>query len=237
MGAAEVEDNVRWATRREGGDNRIADQVYRRLRRAIVNGEIQPRTRLVETNIATTLGASRTPVREAISRLVSDGLVSPHSSGGVEVVDTRLELDDIYRIREALEGCAAALAAERATDAELARLRELVAATRNADPSDLASRVRINTEFHERICLASRSSRLIGMVNSYREFFIGEQALGQFTRRASVQALRDHEDILQALCDRDPRRAERLVRRHLEHSRRRIRNGSRALPKGSSGDL
>jgi DNA-binding GntR family transcriptional regulator len=223
------EDKLGWASSRSGADNTIADQVYRRLRRAIVNGEIQGRTRLVESNIARKLGASRTPVREAISRLTSDGLVSPHSSGGVEVVDTQFELDDIYRIREALEGCAAALAAVRVTDAELAGLRELVEATRNSDPHDLTSRVRINTEFHQLICAASRSERLIQMVNAYREFFIGEQALGQFTQGASVQALKDHEDILHALRDRDPKRAERLVRRHLEHSRRRIRSGRRPI--------
>ena len=198
----------------------VAERVYLRLRRAIINGEIPARTRLIEVEIAKTVGTSRTPVREAISRLIIDRLVVSHSSGGVEVTDTHAELDDIYRIREALEGCAARFAAERASALQLARLRTLVEATRGTPADELATRVRINDEFHEIVCNASGSERLIQMIDRHREFFIGEQGLGRFRPRESAQALRDHEGIVDALCARDGKRAERLVRRHLEHSRK-----------------
>jgi DNA-binding GntR family transcriptional regulator len=206
--------------RRSSTNSRVAERVYRRLRRAIIEGEIPARSRMIELELAAALGASRTPVREAISRLTSDHLVTPLANGGVEVVDTLRELDDIYCIREALEGSAARLAAERITDAELARLAELVEATRNAPLNGFELRVRINHEFHDVITRASRSERLVAMVASFREFFLSERTLEQYDARDSARALAHHTEILDALRVRDGRRVERLVRRHLEHDRR-----------------
>jgi DNA-binding GntR family transcriptional regulator len=198
----------------------VADQVYRRLRRAIIRGEILPRSRLVELDLAAALGASRTPVREAISRLTGDRLVMPLASGGVEVVDTREEIGDIFCIRQALEGATARLAAERIPDAELSRLDELVEGTRRAAATDLETRVRINNEFHDIIIRASRSERLISMVEGFREFFLTERTLEKYGPRESARALQHHCEIVAALRARDGPKAEALVRRHLEHDLR-----------------
>lgn len=205
----------------------IADQVYRRLRRAIIRGEILPRSRLVELDLAAALGASRTPVREAISRLAGDRLVVPLAVGGVEVVDTSREIDDICRIRQSLEGTAACLAAERIGDAELLRLDELVDRTRNAEPADLETRVRINDEFHDIIVQASRSERLIAMVEGFREFFLTEDTLEKYGPRESARALQHHVEIVEALRARDGNRAEKLVRRHLAHDMKATRRTRR----------
>src|SRR5690242_6209456 len=91
--------------------DKVADQVYRQLRHAILSEEIAPGTRLRETEIAAAMKVSRTPVREAISRLIGDWLVREVSTGGVEVTDLMSEISEIYQIREALELCAARLAA------------------------------------------------------------------------------------------------------------------------------
>jgi DNA-binding GntR family transcriptional regulator len=212
---------------RKDTSNGVADQVYRRLRRAIIEGEILPRSRLVELELAAALGASRTPVREAISRLTGDRLVAPLSGGGVEVVDTSRELGDIYCIREALEGAAARLAAERISDAELDRLDELVEGTRQAAPEDLEARVRINNEFHDLITRASRSERLVAMVDGFREFFLTQGTLEKYGPRESERALRHHVEIAAALRARDGRRAESLVRRHRGHDMNATRRNRR----------
>src|ERR1700733_15065180 len=88
---------------------RVADQVYRHLRRAIVGGKIAPGTRLREVDAAAALKVSRTPVREAISRLIGDWLVREIETGGVEVTDAMAEITEIYNIRQALELCAGGL--------------------------------------------------------------------------------------------------------------------------------
>src|SRR5579872_4182102 len=121
--------------------DRVADQVYRHLRRAIVSEQIPPGTRLRETEIAAALKVSRTPVREAISRLLGDWLVREISTGGVEVVDAMAEITDIYYIREALELCAAKLAAGRISSEQLEKLDQLVRQSRNAS---FKERVQLN---------------------------------------------------------------------------------------------
>src|SRR5580692_3956977 len=99
--------------------DRVADQVYRHLRQAILSEQIAAGTRLRETEVAAALKVSRTPVREAISRLIGDWLVRELNTGGVEVVDIGDEVTDIFHIREALEICAVRLAAMRITREQL----------------------------------------------------------------------------------------------------------------------
>ena len=212
---------------RHGTPSSVADQVYRRLRRAIIRGEILPRSRLIELDLAAALGASRTPVREAISRLTGDRLVVPLTAGGVEVVDTSHEIVDICHIRQSLEGTAACLAAERIGHAELLRLDELVDGTRNAAPTDLETRVRINDEFHDIIVQASRSERLVAMVEGFREFFLTEDTLEKYGVRESARALQHHVEIVEALRAHDGKRAEMLVRRHLSHDMKATRRARR----------
>jgi DNA-binding GntR family transcriptional regulator len=201
---------------------RVADQLYRRLRRAIIDGSIPARSRLVEVDLAQALNASRTPVREAISRLTSDYLVKPLAYGGVEVIDTQGELDEIYFIREALEGCAARLAAERVTQAELTELEALLAETKALPQSDFQRRVQINRRFHDLITHASRSDRVIQMVEGFREFFLSEKVLSRYSKRESENAISDHQEIVDAMKERDGKKCERLIRRHLEQDRKRV---------------
>ncbi|MDR5822042.1 GntR family transcriptional regulator [Caballeronia sp. LZ043] len=204
----------------DAAPERVADQLYRKLRRAIIEGQLPARSRLIEVELAQALNASRTPVREAISRLTSDQLVRPLKHGGVEVVDTSSELDEIYMIREALEGCAARLAAERITDEELKVLDGLIDET-HASMHDIDARVQINQRFHEAITRAARSERLARMVESFQEFFLNEKMLASYSPRESQTAIAQHSEIVAALRAHDSARAEKLVRKHLEQDRKR----------------
>jgi DNA-binding GntR family transcriptional regulator len=204
----------------DAAPERVADQLYRKLRRAIIEGQLLPRSRLIEVELAQALNASRTPVREAISRLTSDHLVRPLKHGGVEVVDTSSELDEIYMIREALEGCAARLAAERITDDELSALDGLIDET-HASLHDIDARVQINHRFHDAITRAARSERLARMVEGFQEFFLNEKMLASYSPKESQLAIQQHSEIVEALRAHDGVRAEKLVRKHLEQDRRR----------------
>ncbi len=105
------------------------DQVYRLLRRALLTQQIPPGTRLVEIDVAGRLGVSRTPVREALRRLESDGVVIRSRSGGLEAaVMTPGEIDDVFLIRGELDRLAARLSCTRATAQDWEQVRADVAA-------------------------------------------------------------------------------------------------------------
>ncbi|MEP9355823.1 GntR family transcriptional regulator [Xanthobacter sp. KR7-65] len=192
---------------------RVADQVYRHLRRAIISGEIAAGARLREVEIAQALGVSRTPVREAISRLIGDLLVREHETTGVEVVDLAGDMMDIHHIREALELCAARLAAKRISDAQLQSLEDLV---KSGQKASAAERVRINHQFHLTIVQASGSPRLIEMLTSFNEYFLHPNRVTRTEKKLVDQALKDHQQIVDALRARSPDRTERILRRHLK---------------------
>src|ERR1044072_5073449 len=110
-------------------DRNQSDYAYQQVRAMIMSGELPPGTRLKEADLAERLEISRTPVREALKRLINERLVSRDDLGGGAVhVPTPRDLDDIYLIREVLEGLAGRLAAYRVSDAELARLEANVGA-------------------------------------------------------------------------------------------------------------
>jgi DNA-binding GntR family transcriptional regulator len=193
--------------------DRVADQVYRHLRKAIGSGEIAPGTRLRETEIAAALNVSRTPVREAISRLIGDWLVRELGTGGVEVTDVMAEAADIYHIREALELCAVRLAADRITPELLNKLDKLIA---SAPSASFRERVRINQEFHLTIAEASGSRRLFEMIRGFREIFLDGRWISRQDSTYARRALEDHKAIVTALRAHSASRAERALRAHLK---------------------
>ena len=185
----------------------VADYVYRRLRLSILTGELKPHTRLIELDLAQRLKVSRTPVREAISRLMSNMLVQSVPGGGVEVVDAQNELDGIFAIREALEGMAARLAAQNITKEEVAELDRLVDESLALPPDAIALRAETNALFHRKILLASRTPRLIRMVEDLRDFFIQEEQLRRYTNRDTKTALGHHAEIVDALRHKNGKKA------------------------------
>jgi DNA-binding GntR family transcriptional regulator len=193
--------------------DRVADQVYRHLRRAILSEAIKPGTRLRETEVAAALKVSRTPVREAISRLIGDWLVRPLNTGGVEVTDATEEIAEIYYIREALEICAGRLAATRITPEQLAKLDALAKAARHASFDE---RVRLNQEFHLTIAEASGSKRLSAMIRGLREYFLNPRWVSRQESKLFKRAVNDHKKIVAALRARSPMKVERVLCSHLK---------------------
>lgn len=195
-----------------------SELAYERLRQAIVDGEFEPGKRLTELGIAALFGISRTPIREAFFRLERDGLVRSARGWGIEVVDPRQELTDIYHIREALEGRAARLAAERGSDEEIAQIVALAQASADTDPNDVDTRARLNEEFHLAVTAASHAERLRRLVGEYRELFASPRRLRRFTLEETRRAVDDHRLIAQAILRHDPDAAEDAARLHLHHA-------------------
>jgi DNA-binding GntR family transcriptional regulator len=205
----------------------LAEQIYRRLRNAIITGGIRPGSRLREVELAAMLAVSRTPLREAVARLVGDRLVRSLPQGGVEVVDVNSERADIHEIRVSLECSAARLAAQRITAAELTHLTLLIKQRAALPIEAVNERLANNSAFHDCIRHASRSPRLVDMIDGYREFFVDAAGLSQLDEADSRRAAAEHRHIVTALQAGDPDRADQLVRRHLELA---FRSLARAAP-------
>lgn len=188
---------------------------YERLREGIVSGEYPPGTHLVETALAETLGISRTPIREALSRLQQDGLVDRGSRGLQVRQRSSAEILEIFEVRIVLEGTAAKLAAERHTEVDRIRIQAHLAkldTNRGADPDVQAG---INREFHRSIWYASHNRALIDMlerlsVHLFRYPFTTYEAEGR-----PETSLLEHKELAEAIIERDSDRAARLASHHM----------------------
>ena len=199
----------------------VATRTYLALRRALLRREIKAGERLLETTLAARLGVSRTPVREALTRLVAEGLAEDvPGSRGVIVRDMQKELAEIYALRQVLEGYAARVAAERITGDELAALErissQIAACVRKKEEDDaaLAQHAALTNELHRLIANASRNDRLIRMIADYGNYFLNVDFLKMYDRATMSRMQQQHEKILVALRARDGEQAEKLVREH-----------------------
>jgi DNA-binding GntR family transcriptional regulator len=201
-----------------------SERAYRRVRDQILDGTLPPGQRLVELQLATQLDVSRTPIREALRRLIAEGLVATHPVSGLVVREVnQQEVEDIYAIREVLDGLAARLAAERLTEADLARLRLL---TELMDESARGERwesvVHLNVKFHEVLYAAAHNERLASIGGSLLDAVRrhSSMAFSDASRVASVVA--EHEAVVRALEARDVNAAEEAARHHLATARHRL---------------
>jgi DNA-binding GntR family transcriptional regulator len=195
----------------------LADNVYGRLRTAILRGELRPGERLVEEAVASQHHVSRTPVREALHRLQVDGLVRT-GGRGVAVVDLdEDELADLCVAREGMEGLAARLAAGSRTELDLTALGHLVEETREATAAgDVGRLVELNHAFHETVWRAARNRYLAGELRLLRSLIerLQETTLGSRSRQ--VDSLAEHTELLELLRRGDGTAAESLTRRHFQ---------------------
>jgi len=207
----------------------FADRAYAALKDVIVTLNVYDRpeeVRLDERQLASDLGISRTPVREAMAQLEREGFVRSVPRRGVYVVrKTKTEVIELITAWAALESMAARLITQNASDAEIARLRKMFATFEDGRlHAKLDEYSEVNIQFHQAIIgmshngvLADLAENLFTHMRMIRRKTIGEQDRVD-------RSIRDHMNIIEALEARDTERAERLVREHAlglaEHVRR-----------------
>lgn len=200
---------------RESSATVLADDVYAALRRDIVRGTLRPNEALVEADIADRLQVSRTPVRESMQRLAGEGLIVSRRRRWYVYEHTRAEVAEIYEVRAALEGFAARLAADRATDEQLRALR---AAVQAADVSVGATQVEVNERFHDLITTSSGNPRLGALIGRNRSFHFNYRIAASYGEGDIARWRREHSRIVEAVCARDGDAAEALTREHINHA-------------------
>lgn len=191
-----------------------ADAVYELLRSAILDGRLEPGRRLREAEMAHRLGVSRTPLREAFTRLLSHRLLE-RTSSGVIVADVKSCLDGIRTIRIALEGYATRLAVPNLNQDDFEFLEASIKLAQSLPEEAHTERVRNNTAFHRRIYNACGVPELQNAIDNYAGFFISESNLAALSREQSREAIEDHGRLLAAIRARNADEAEKIMRAHV----------------------
>lgn len=194
-----------------------SEAVYLALRDAITRGVLEPGDLLGEPGIAEILQISRTPIREALLRLEGDRLVERNARRRLVVKGvTPEEILDVYAVRQVLNGLAARLAAENASTNDLIRLRRLHRELRWAlEEGDARQMAKLNFEFHDALCAASRNGFLLETLRKAHETQHRYPGSTFAMPERAAESVHEHELMLQAIADRDADRAEELAHRHI----------------------
>lgn len=212
-----------------------ADYAYVSLRREIVEGRFPPGRRMREIELAQLLGISRTPTRQALSRLEIEGLLDlkPRMGLVVSVLDEDA-VDELYEMRAAVEGTAAAMAARHASPRDLALLDRLL--TQEATlPEDALALYQHNRTLHEAIYAAAHNRYLVKGLHALHDAIalLGPTTLAAHGRAALAHA--EHAAIIEAIRARDDEAADRLARAHVLGALE-VRRGILAGERSRGGD-
>ncbi len=204
------------AVTRDALDTSLGEFVLDRLRDAIRRGRYVPGQRIREAEVAGWLGVSRTPVREAFRRLQSDGLLKLTPWRGAVVAELdRAQVMELYATRRTLEGTAAALAAQHASEAEIAEFFDLL--DQDAAAGDnVKRRTRINRQFHQALYRAAHNRYLMQALNALGDSLALLKSTTYEVPGRPDQARREHQKIADAIRRRDPDAAERATRAHID---------------------
>jgi DNA-binding GntR family transcriptional regulator len=202
----------------------LQERVYRELERLMVDGALKPGFHLVEDDLASRLGVSRNPIREALQRLASEGFIDRQPGRGAFVRSpSAREIDEVFHVRTLLESDSARLAAQRISADELEELAHTLelgeAAVRDGDASRL---LELNERFHGIIVSAADNSVMAKMMVSLRLRIRWYFSSVVVTRAAD--SWEQHAEIYRALRDGDGEKAASCMADHVRQTAQTIRD-------------
>lgn len=199
---------------------------YEKIKEAILNFQFMPNQALVEGELAAQLGISKTPVRDALMQLEKEGLVTRVPFKGTYVSDiNNQDMVDIFVIRIALEGLAVKLAVDHLTEEDFSQLEELIGSHENAlKLRELSSVMKINNQFHSIIIQRCSNPRLVKMLAMVDDHLKRYRLLSIAQGVRSEKSVPEHRAILEALRKGEARKAEEVMRRHLESAMKDLEN-------------
>lgn len=212
-------------TSEPGSFRTAADIAYDALRNGILSGKLIAGERIDQDAEAAALGVSRMPIREALRRLESEGLVEIVRHRGVLVRSLSIDdLEDLYVLRIALEGVAGRLGAENLDPAHLDRMcalfPEMEAIVADGDPDRWLA---VDWVFHSTLYDAAHRPRLFALISSLRDEVGRYRRIGLAQPQELEISLQGHHDMLAAIARADGVAVERLIQSSLDRSRERLR--------------
>lgn len=195
----------------------LYEDVAERLRAQIFSHELAPGSWLDEQSLALAFGISRTPMREAIKVLASEGLVTTKMNKGAYVTEVdRRDLEQIFTVLSLLEGQAAKETAIKATEGQLTLLDDLHHRLEKAAADrDLEQFFEINVKFHDMIQEIASNKWMNGVIIDLRKVLKLQRRDSLSRSGRLLSSLIEHREILQAILKRDPSAAEAAMRKHL----------------------
>ncbi|BCV24164.1 GntR family transcriptional regulator [Gelria sp. Kuro-4] len=195
----------------------LAEQAYAILKKAIVNNKFKPREILSEEKLAADLGISRTPIRAALSRLAMEKLVSNIPGRGSMVADISLQdVEDLFVVREALEGVSAKLATKNITAQEMVQMKHFLQQQRDSlANADYLPFLEADMLFHAELARISKNRELYEIILSLQDRILRFEILSNTIQSRAAKALREHKDILDALEQGDPALVEQKIIAHI----------------------
>lgn len=198
----------------------LRDLIFEHLRQEILDGHLKPDDRLIERDIATKLNVSRTPIREALRKLESEGFVEHVPRKGVIVRGFNVtEIEEIYDIRKELECLVVRKAISKITDEDVQNLQLILEGLDIEETVDHQSTAKGLNQFDEVILNMTQMPLLKNFVHSLKESLIRYQRINLSNAPRRKSAIGEHKAILQAIIDRDAPKAEKLTIEHIDHSR------------------
>lgn len=195
----------------------LHETVIDQLRDLIVQGELAPETKLNERVLAEKLGTSRTPLREAIKFLASEGLVELLPNRGAVVAPLKAEkMKEVFVVLGALEALAGDLACRNASDADVAEIRALhYHMLAHHARGELAQYFRYNQQIHIKFMECAGNATLTQVYRGLNAHVKRARYMANLSRERWDKAVKEHEDMLDALVKRDGARLQALLRDHL----------------------
>jgi DNA-binding GntR family transcriptional regulator len=218
---------------KDAGRKTRSDRIRHAIERDIVSGKLMPGTKLDEDALASRHGASRTPVREALQQLASQGLIELRAHAGAFVATlTVVELAEMFEAMAFLEAACAALAARRHTADDRQRLaaahETCAKAARRNDPEAFYV---ANSQFHERIYAASHNGYIASQTIHLRNRLEAYRREATFHPGLMSLTMAEHEQIMQAIFEMDESAAAKQMRSHLDTLRNDAVSMAMAMPK------
>jgi DNA-binding GntR family transcriptional regulator len=210
----------------------VRESVFQALKTLLMDHDLEPGTKLSIDGLARQLDVSQTPIREALARCESEGLVVRRPNAGYLVAPLldRAALDDLYDVRLLLEPTAAARAAQNATRTEVTAMRRTVTQMTPQLRGDTYQAYRgfaeLDAAFHNAIAEASRSPLIADTLRRFRAHTHSYRLY--FRHGIASYAVEEHRAILEAIRDKDPEAAESAMRAHLQASWSRLRSAYEA---------
>jgi DNA-binding GntR family transcriptional regulator len=204
----------------------LREVIFNTLREAIIIGELKPGERLMEVQLAEKMGVSRTPVREAIRKLELEGLVDMVARRGAQVADLSVkDIMDVLEVRASLDGLATALSSTRITQDELKELKHVnMQFTNYVEKENLQGTIKKDVEFHDIIYRSSRNEKLIQIASNLREQVQRFRVIYLKDFSSTKDIINEHNDILEAIQNKDSNNAQSLAQRHIKKQEESIIN-------------
>ena len=195
----------------------LRDVVFNTLREAILKGDLKPGERLMELQLASKLGVSRTPIREAIRMLEQEGLAVTTPRKGAEVAKLTLtDMEDVLEIRDALDELAVRIACQKITDEQLKQLEDVKELfEKNTQTNNVKNIAEADVSFHDVIYEATGNPKLVTLLNNLREQVYRYRVEYIKDPKNYPTLIAEHEAILDSLKNRDVKNAVEAMHVHV----------------------